>query len=388
MRGIVALRRLRAVLAAAASRDRRGARQRAAARAPARSPPTTRTPRRWASRPPASRCAAAPDGDARPTLVLRHRRRRPTSTRPTPPRSTPRCGSTRGRRALDFGGAVALGGRRAARSRSTATGARRSCVAADIRTGLPGGADERDGGDGAAALARRRRRRRPGARRAPRRAARRPRSSSTAGARRATTARSVWEERFGETPYVPLAEQAVDRRARRRPASPPTRSTTLIVTGTARPRRAARRRAARRRARRRSPTTSPPTVGNTGAAHAGAAARRRARAGRAGPGRSRSSSLADGADVLLFRTTDALAAYRAGARRCASRSTPARDDLPYAQVPHVARLARPRAAAPARARPRRRRPPSLPHRGLEVRLRRHRVHASAAPCTCRRRGCA
>ena len=74
----------------------------------------------------------------------------PTSTRPTPPRSTPRCASPADVPAFDVGGAVrsAAGALRLA----LAGGGPTLVVAADIRTGLPGSADEAAGGDGAAAV--------------------------------------------------------------------------------------------------------------------------------------------------------------------------------------------------------------------------------------------
>ena len=77
-------------------------------------------------------------------------------------------------------------------------------VSADLRSGLPGGPDEATFGDGAAALLVGDERRRAAARRRDRRWAAPPRSSSTAGARPATSSSKVWEERFGETRYVPL----------------------------------------------------------------------------------------------------------------------------------------------------------------------------------------
>ncbi len=140
------------------------------------------------------------------------------------------------------------------------------------------------------------RRRRRG--RAARRRRRRPvRSSPSTSARASATEEfldrwrtpgdrrsKVWEERFGETKYVPLGEQAWNARARRRPQLTPD--------------------AGRPGGRRRACTPGPSralakrlgakdgalvddlaaTVGNTGAAHAGLAAGERARAGRAGRG--------------------------------------------------------------------------------------------------------
>lgn len=82
-------------------------------------------------------------------------------------------------------------------------------VRGDVRTGLPGGADERDGGDGASAFLF-----------APPDAADAPAQTSALGAGSATLefldrwrlpgerASHVWEERFGEHAYVPLARAA------------------------------------------------------------------------------------------------------------------------------------------------------------------------------------
>ena len=78
-------------------------------------------------------------------------------------------------------------------------------------------------------------------------------------------------------------------------------------------------------------------------------------------------ALADGADVLLFRTTDAIASYRP-ARTVASQIANAAD-LPYGKFLSLAGRRHDRAAAAAGARP------HLgvglgPHRGVEVRVRR------------------
>ena len=174
------LRRVPALLAAGPQGDRRGARRRPPARAPAPWPPTTRTPRRSASRP-------ARVGAARRRPACRRRRSYFATTAPAYLDKTNATAihaalglPTVRARAFDIVGSVrsAVGAMRAARD---ARG-RALAVLTDIRTGLPGGADERDGGDAAAAFlfgddapsAR--------ARRAARRRRRRPRSSSTAGA--------------------------------------------------------------------------------------------------------------------------------------------------------------------------------------------------------------
>ena len=153
--------------------------------------------------------------------------RRPTPTRRTPPRSTPRsaCRPTSAR--------VRRRRRRPLRRRAACawpSGSAAWPCSSDIRTGLPGGADESDGGDAAVALAVRRR----AGRASPRpigggvghRRVHRPLARA-----RATRTSQQWEERFGEHAYVPLVEQAVDRRARSRPASPSTTSTTSSSPG-------------------------------------------------------------------------------------------------------------------------------------------------------------
>ena len=227
---------------------------------------------------------------------------------------------------------------------------------ADIRTGLPGSADEAAGGDARRRVRGRRRRRRPGDRRASSASAQRhrgvPRPLAHPGRRAAPRS---WEERFGEISYVPLGEQAWNAALEGGRARPPTRSTASSspaphgragargrpassaacdgsIDDLAADRRQHRRRAAR------------------------PAARRRARAGRARPGASRWSSLADGADVLLFRTTDAIAALPAGAPGRRRRSPPARRS-PYGKFLAWRGHAAGRAAPPARAAARRRPPP-------------------------------
>ena len=68
------------------------------------------------------------------------RRPPPTSTRPTPPPSTPHCGWTRGALAIDAGGAIrsGVGALRSALDSSGTT----LVVSADLRTGRPSSADE------------------------------------------------------------------------------------------------------------------------------------------------------------------------------------------------------------------------------------------------------
>ncbi len=203
--------------------------------------------------------------------------------------------------AFDFGGAarsgvgallVALAGSDAA-----------LVVTADLRTGLPTGADEAAGGDGAAALLV------GDDSDGPVVAELLGTGSATAefvdrwrtpGDRRS----KVWEERFGETQYVPLVEQAWNA-ALKSASLTPDSVDRLVVTGL-------HARAVRASARRLGVDPSrivddlATTVGNTGAAHPGLLLTSALE--RAAPGEVIALVvLADGADVLLFRTTDALA---------------------------------------------------------------------------------
>ena len=97
-----------------------------------------------------ARRAARGAGRARPPPSTSPRPPPPISTRPTPPPSTPRSRSTRAPRAFDMLGSVRSG----AGALAAALDACRPTLAAlaDIRTGLTGRRDERDGGDGAAAF--------------------------------------------------------------------------------------------------------------------------------------------------------------------------------------------------------------------------------------------
>ena len=156
---------------------------RAAARAPARSRPTTRTPRRWASRRRARAARRRPTG-ARPTRCGSRPPTPPTSTRTTPP-------SIHAALRLDTDAPAPRLRRRACARASAPCGPRSGSsdhavlvATADIRTGLPTSADESRGRRRRGRAARRRRRRHGpviaeylGA------GVGRPRSSSTAGAR-------------------------------------------------------------------------------------------------------------------------------------------------------------------------------------------------------------
>ena len=110
--------------------------------------------------------------------------------------------------AYDVNGAVrsAVGALRA----GLASGAPALVVAADMRTGLPGSADEATGGDAGGRAARRVGRRRPAARRVGRCRQRAPRSSSTAGGRPATPGPSSGRSGSARTATSPSAPPAWD----------------------------------------------------------------------------------------------------------------------------------------------------------------------------------
>jgi hydroxymethylglutaryl-CoA synthase len=197
-------------------------------------------------------------------------------------------------------------------------------VRADVRTGLAGGGDERDGGDGASAFV-------------MGDDADAPVLAEYLGAAAATAefldrwrlpgepSSHVWEERFGEHAYVPLAEQAFAD-AMKTAGVTPDAVDHLIVTGP--PSRAVRRVA-------KGLGTRPEvlvddlaaTVGNTGTAHSGILLA--AVLDRAEPDQLVAVViLADGADVVLFRTTDALPANRANPS-VADQVASGRNDLAY-----------------------------------------------------------
>ncbi|HEY1633551.1 MAG TPA: OB-fold domain-containing protein [Acidimicrobiales bacterium] len=179
-------------------------------------------------------------------------------------------------------------------------------VASDVRTGLAGGADERDGGDGAVALLIG-----PGEAGLPVLAEPMAATSSTAEFRDrwrtpGQTASQVWEERFGEHAYLPLAEAAFTH-ALKDAGITAEEIDHLLVTGTHS--RAARRFLAVSGVRREAVAPDlTPSIGNAGAAQPGLMLA--AALDRAAPGQIVALvTLADGADVRLFRTTDALTEY-------------------------------------------------------------------------------
>ena len=241
--------------------------------------------------------------------------------------------------AFDFGGAQrsVMGMLRAALDGSGTV----LTVAADIRTGLPGGPDEAAGGDGASALL---------VGEGDGVIAEHLASASTTEEfvdrwRRPGEPRSkVWEERFGETRYLPLGEQAFQAALKEAELSRD-QVDHLIVTGL-------HARAATALAKRLgSPDghvvdTRAATVGNTGAAHPGllltsvletADARPGHRAGRARRRRGRGSAAHDRSDHVVPLDANTRRPGRGGCTR------------ELRQVPLVAQDAARRAAAPSRA---------------------------------------
>jgi hydroxymethylglutaryl-CoA synthase len=205
-------------------------------------------------------------------------------------------------------------------------------VAADARTGLPNSTDEREGGDGAAALLI---------------DDEGTGSSSTAGPVLAaylggasTTEEFVdrwrvpgdvrskqWEERFGETRYVPLGTEAWKLALDRAGVAPAEVAQVLVAGPHAR--------AVRQVGRTVSAGTGgvgddlADAVGNTGAAHPFLVLVHALE--RAEPDQVLALVvLADGCDVFLFRTTAALAEH-APARTVASQIDAGRVGLPYAK---------------------------------------------------------
>jgi hydroxymethylglutaryl-CoA synthase len=175
-------------------------------------------------------------------------------------------------------------------------------VLADVRTGLPGGADERDGGDAAAAFL--------FGDGAPAIAEVVAQASATEefldrwrlpGA----VASRVWEERFGEHAYGPLADAAFAA-ALKQAGLTPAQVDVLVVAGT-------HGRAVRAFARGAGVAEVADdltaVVGNTGTAHPGLVLANVL--DEAEPGRTIALVvLADGATAVVLRTTDAIASYQ------------------------------------------------------------------------------
>jgi len=202
--------------------------------------------------------------------------------------------------AVDLAGSVrsAVGAVRAARDGRTPALA----VLSDIRTGLPGGADERDGGDGAVAFL--------FADDAPEaRVVAEPLGAASATAEfldrwrlPGEPASRQWEERFGEHAYLPLGEAALAEALKQAGVTAPA-LTRLVVAGPHG--RAVKRVAAAAGVKKEAIADDLlGSIGNTGAAHAGlmlAHAFDGARADDVIAG----VSLADGADASVWRVTGA-----------------------------------------------------------------------------------
>jgi len=203
--------------------------------------------------------------------------------------------------AIDMGGAVrsAVGTLAAALGGTGTT----LVVSSDVRTGLPGSGDEAAGGDGAAAVV----------------VGDGPLIAEHLGGASATEEfldrwrtpgdprSKQWEERFGETKYVALGERAW-REGLKRAELSAEQVDTVIVTGL-------HARAARSLSGRLGATKDAladdlsATVGNTGAAHPALLLTRVLES--ATPGQVIALVvLADGADVLFFRTTDAISSWQ------------------------------------------------------------------------------
>ena len=324
----------------------------AGARAPAASPATTRTRRRWASSPAASPSPARPQATSPGCVAFAT----------TAPAYADKTNATAIHAALGLADDVpafdAVGAIRSGVGAAwMAQAAGGLAVLSDVRTGRPGSADEAGGGDGAVTLA----------------FGDEGVIAEVVGAASVTAEftdrwrapgepySQVWEERFGEHAYVPLAEQAVTAALKDAGIALDDIDHVIVTGSHARAVKAAAR-GDRRPAGGRSSTTSPTEVGNTGTAHW--ALLLADVLDRAEPGQQIAVVLlADGCDVWLLRTTDA--ARRRTARRCrsATASPPPATTSTYAAVPDVARLPRSasRRAAPSRtARPRRRRPAPTP----------------------------
>jgi 3-hydroxy-3-methylglutaryl CoA synthase/uncharacterized OB-fold protein len=196
-------------------------------------------------------------------------------------------------------------------------------VASDVRTGLPGGVDERDGGDGAVALL-------IGdgdAIATPVAAAFRTDEFLDRWRLPGEPASHVWEERFAEQIYVPLAEGAVADALKFSDLTPDAVDHVVVagVHGRA-VKRITRSLGARPDAI--APDLSD-TVGNTGSAQPwlGLAAV----LDRAGANETiLLVVVADGVDAIVLRTTDAITAYRGRrAATVADQVASGRDDLSY-----------------------------------------------------------
>ncbi len=223
--------------------------------------------------------------------------------------------------ALDFGGAIRSG----VGAFATALAGTEPVlvIASDQRDGLPTSADEAAGGDGAAAVL-------VGSETDGSLIAELLGTASATeefvdrwrspGERRS----KVWEERFGETKYVPLVEQAWNAALKAAELTPDTVDRVIITGAHARAVRAVTNRLGV--AKEAAVDARATTVGFTGAAHAALVLADALE--QAAPGEVLAViSLADGADVLLFRATDALGSYTPA--RTVAAQIEGGADLPY-----------------------------------------------------------
>ena len=184
-------------------------------------------------------------------------------------------------------------------------------VLSDIRTGLPGGSDERDGGDAAAALLVA-----DDSRELPLLAEPVAHASATAEFLErwrvpGEVASHQWEERFGEHAYTPLGESAVDDALKRAGVAAPAINHWVVAGPHAR---ANKRLAASIGATKGTVADDlGATIGNTGTAHA-ALLLAQVLDGAAPDQLVAVVSLADGCDVTIWRTTAALATHRPPAK--------------------------------------------------------------------------
>jgi hydroxymethylglutaryl-CoA synthase len=176
-------------------------------------------------------------------------------------------------------------------------------TAAGVRGGLPTGADESEGGDGAAALLVGDDNRKPviaeylGGASETEEFVDRWRTPGSPTTRR-------WEERFGETVYVPMAERAWNAALKACGLNPEEVDVAVVTGNHARAARAA----ASRLGAKAVADNLATSVGNTGAAHFGVVLAEVL--DRAQPGTTIAVMvLADGVDVLVFRTTDAILSF-------------------------------------------------------------------------------
>ncbi|MEM9712069.1 MAG: OB-fold domain-containing protein [Actinomycetota bacterium] len=177
-------------------------------------------------------------------------------------------------------------------------------TAADMRTGLPGSADERDGGDGAAALL-------VGGDHDGPVIAEFVGSGSATGEfldrwrTPGSPASKVWEERFGEHAYLPLVEQAMKSAFESSGVDPASVDQVLLTGLSARAVRGSGRVVGQLGE---VVEDLSAVIGNTGTAHPGLLLA--SVLDRAEPGQTIALVvLADGCDVLVFRTTEAVASY-------------------------------------------------------------------------------